>query len=302
MAVTTTKLSLNIDSDPRFGAENINSTGSRFEINLEQPIHIPSRAFNATIRVEEATVWNTVFNVSSGLLNDHIFISDGGVITDVTVPSGTYGVAALSEAISREYVLLGGTANLVILEEDFATQRVVIIVDGVLAAAPGAFVDWTVARVNTFRDLIGIDPTVAPGFGIIPRPGATLVLTKTLADNVAAFNNIEYFKIHSDIGDGIRSNKTYDQTISRVNITAPPGSQIVHAPFNPAESEAERWVGAPRNTMTFWLTDQANNLVDTGETWSARLVFQYQVFIHPNEQAQNQTRGNQRAEKRQRLQ
>lgn len=280
MAVATTKISLDVNSDPAFGAQNINATGSRFEIDLEQPIHIPSGSFNATVRVEEATVWNTVANISSALNNNHIFITDGGATLDVTIQDGSYSTASLSDAINREYVILGGTSNLIKLQEDFATQRVVIVVDGTLAAAPGAQVDWTAARINTFRDVVGVDPLVAPGFGLVPAV-VTLVLEEQLADNEAAFNNIEYFKIHSDIGEGIRSNVSYDQTIARVNITSAPGSQIVYAPQNPAESEAHRWIGSARKHMVFWLTDQANNLVDTGEIWSARLVFAYQQFVLP---------------------
>ena len=55
----------------------------------------------------------------------------------------------------------------------------------------------------------------------------TTVLFQQLGANEAAFNVIEFFQIHSDIGQGIRINNTYTQTIARVNITTPPGSQIV---------------------------------------------------------------------------
>jgi hypothetical protein len=120
--------------------------------------------------------------------------------------------------------------------------------------------------------------------GFLPQfvPAApTLVVVEQLADNQAAFNNIEYFKIHADIGEGIRTNHSFDQTIARVNITAAPGSQIVHSPQNPPESEMHRWIGSSRNSIIFWLTDQANNLVSTGEIWSVRLLFQYHQFVLP---------------------
>ncbi len=282
MAVTITEISLDVNSDPSDGAENVDALGAQFDINLEQPIFIPGGAFNATVRVEEATVWNTVNNVAAGLNNNHIFITDDGVTLDVTIPDGNYSTSSLSSAIDREYVTLGGTSTLVTLDEDFATQRVLINVLGTLAGPGGAFVDWTAARTNTFRDVVGVDPTVGPGFGLIPRTVPERVLdTITLADEVAKFNNIEYFKIHADIGQGIRTNDSYRQTIARVNITVPPGSQIVSEPQNPAKSEMQRWIGNPRKEIRFWLTNEKDELVETGEIWSARLVFAYSQFLLP---------------------
>lgn len=278
MAIVTTQISLDVNSDAKDGAQDIDLLGSAFTINLEQPVTIPSDAFNATVRVEEATVWNTVHNVALALNNNHIFISDNAVVLDITIPDGTYSTASLSSAIEREYVSAGGTSGLVSLDEDFPTNRVLVTVDGTLAAGVGAFVDWTAARVNTFRDVIGIDPAVAPGFGLIPRTGATLLTVVTLADNEAAFNNIEYFKIHSDIGQGIRTNNSFRQTVARVNIDVAPGTQIVSAPNNPARSEMARWIGQPKTQIRFWLTDQKDTLVETGEIWSARLVLEYQQF------------------------
>lgn len=279
MAVITRKISLDVNSDPNFGAENLTANNARFEINLEQPISFPSGAFNTTVRVEEATVWNTVNNLSVGLNNNHIFITDlpTGTI-DVTIPNGNYSTPSLSAAIDREYVALGGTAGLVSLDEDFATQKVILIIDGTLAGVGGAQVDFTPA--NTFRDLLGFTAILVPSAA---QGGPTIVLFEQLGANQAAFNIIEYFKIHSDIGQGIRSNNAWDQTIARINITSPPGSQVVSEPQNPAVSEANTWVGNPRTHMVFWLTDQANVEVDTGEIWSARVVFEYQQMVFPPE-------------------
>jgi hypothetical protein len=102
----------------------------------------------------------------------------------------------------------------------------------------------------------------------------------TLSDNVAALNQIDYFLIHSDlVSRGVRINNTYNQTIAQVLITATPGSQIVSTPFNPPHSQAPELIGAKRSRISFWLTDQSNNLVNTNnENWSARLVVRYSHF------------------------
>lgn len=272
MAVVTTKISLDVNSDPLFGAENLNATNSRFEINLEQPIFIPNDAINATVSVEEATVWNTVNNISVALNNNTFAITDGLTLLSPVIPNGSYSTSSLSQALNREYVALGGTSGLVSLEEDFPTQRVILVLDGTISDIPngGVSVDFTGA--NTPRDVLGFDSQIV---------GPVIVLLEQLGDNEAAFNNIEYFKIHWDGGQGIRSNNAFDQTMTRVNITVPAGSQIVSEPQNPATSEAESWIGNRRNHLVFWLTDQANVEVDTGEIWSARMVFQYEEIIFP---------------------
>lgn len=272
MAVVDKSIHFDVNSDPAFGASNVNATGSKFEINLEQPIFVDKGAFEVEVAVEEATVWNTVSNISAALNNNHIHIVDGGATIDVTIQDGTYSTTSLSAAIDREYVALGGTAGLVSLDEDFPTQKVILITNGSLAAAPGVQVDFTPA--NTFRDVIGFTAVFVP---VAP----TLIDVETLATNEAAFNNIEYFLIHWDGGQGFSTNATFQQSIARVNIDARPGSQIVSTPFNPAKSTAESWAGNRRNHLTFWLTNEDGvTLVDTGEVWSARLVISWKMIVN----------------------
>ena len=275
MAFLAQRLDLDVTSDPAGGAINVSANKARFEIQLEQPIHLPADAVHARVRVEEATVWNTVFNVSAGRNNNHIFITDAGATIDVTIPDGNYSTASLSSAINREYVALGGASGLVSLEEDFPTQKVIAVVDGTVATAPGGQIDWSVARTNTFRDLVGFNAQLVPA-------APTLALVNQLGDNEANFNTLEYFKLHWDGGQGIRTNNSFSQTLARVNIDRPPGSQIVYAPFHPASSEAGTWVGTPRNHLVFWLTDQNDEEVDTGEIFSMRLVFLWEQWVSPD--------------------
>lgn len=291
MPLLTRRVDLCVNSDVKDGAENLSANNAQFEITMEQPIRIPSRAVDLRVTVEQATVWNTVFNVSAALNNHHIFITDlpAGTI-DVTIPDGTYSTSSLSVAINREYVVSGGTNGLISLQEDFPTQRVLAVIDGTLAGVGGAQIDWSAPRVNTFRDLVGFDIQLVPAV-------ATTVLTNQLGDNEAAFNNIEYFKIHWDGGQGFRTNNAFRNTIAHIDIDVPPGSQIVYAPNNPARSEASRWAGSSRSHLTFWLTDQADIQVDTGETWSARLVLQWEEYVdEPNTELRGSFRKRQRVD------
>ncbi len=161
MAVFTKEHHFNVDSNPLFGAKNVRSGGAQFEIDYEQAIHLDKGGFEATIAVEEATVWNTVNNVSAALDNNHIFVTDlpSGTI-DVLIPDGNYSVSSLSQTINRVYENLGGTPGLVALEEDFSTQKVFLVIDGTLAGVGGAQVDFTVP--STIRGIIGFNATLEP--------------------------------------------------------------------------------------------------------------------------------------------
>lgn len=273
MSIVKSHINLDVNSDPLTGVV-VSANKARIDLTLEQPIQIPAGAFNVTVRVEEATVWNTVFNVSAGLNNNHIFITDNAVQTDVTIPDGTYSTQELSVAINREYAdaLVGAVVNMVTLQEDFPTQRVVLVLLGSLSTGQ-VEVDFT--PNNTFRDLIGFNSQVVTAV----NPNDIAVL----ADNVAKFNNIEYFLIHWSGGEGIRVNNTFDQVLTRVNIDSPPGTQIVSQPFNPARSDAQAWAGDTRTFLQFWLTDQTGADADTGEIWSARMVFEWEQMVQSQE-------------------
>ena len=128
-------------------------------------------------------------------------------------------------------------------------------------------VDFT--QADTPRNILGFDSAV---YG--PYAGAPL---NVLAPNVAQFNQVNYFLIHSDLTNkGIRFNNNYNQTISQVLIDVAPGSQIVSKPFNPAKINVPELAGAKRTNIRMWLTDDENRAVNTnGEYWTCRIVLHY---------------------------
>lgn len=183
----------------------------------------------------------------------------------ITIPQGLYDLSGLNQAIQRDLENLGARTDpepLITFTPDAATQKVEMRIN-----YDDVSVDFT--QVDTPRLILGFDSLV---YGTYPTAPIEI-----LAPNIAEFNQINYFLIHSDlVNKGIRFNNRYNQTISQVLIDVAPGSQIIHKPFNPAKSNAMELAGAKRNNMRFYITDDKQRTVNTnGEYWTARIVIDY---------------------------
>jgi hypothetical protein len=265
------EVSFIVSSDPEAGAINRNVDGNQFEVQLDEPLSLPKDAVNVNLSVQEATVWWVVPNIIEGV-NDKIYIfgdDDQAIpvpqLFTVTVPQGLYSGPELNTAILSGLEQLGARTNpspLINLGEDSATQRVIIRFN-----YTNVTVDFT--QSDTFRDIIGFDALVYGPFALAP--------VNELAPNVAAFNQINYFLLTSDlVQKGLRFNNTYSQIISQVLIDVAPGSQIVSRPFNPAKTGAQQLAGSRRTNIRFRLTDDRLRDVNTnGEFFSMRIVITY---------------------------
>ena len=269
--------SILVSSDPNQGAINRSADGSSFEIQLDEKLSVPKDAMNVTLAVEESTVWWTVPNILTGQ-NDlmYIFGDDQTLPVPVpqlyviAIPQGLYDLTALNNSIQSQLEIAGARVldaggnplSLISLSADNATQKVNIRFN-----YPNVTVDFT--QPLTTRIILGFDSLV---YG--PYVGAPL---NVLAPNVAAFNQVNYFLIASDlVQKGIRFNNRYNQVIGQVLINVAPGSQIVSRPFNPARISADDLAGAQRTNLRFNLTDDSFRAVNTaGESWTARIVIRY---------------------------
>ena len=261
------EISMIVSSDPVNGATNISPDGSYFEVKLQDGLSIPKDALNINISVEEATIWWSVPNVITGE-NDKMYITGpdtADVITNyiITLPQGLYDLSGINAAIARELEIAGAKIDpdpLITLSPDEATQRVQIRFNYATVS-----IDFT--PNDTFRVILGFNSQV-----YTPVPN-----NPVLAPNVAAFNRVNYFLIHSDLTNkGIRFNNNYNQTIGQVLIDVAPGSQIVSRPFNPAKINAQELAGTSRTNLRFWITDDEDRRVNTNnEYWSARVVVHY---------------------------
>lgn len=270
------EIDLLITSDTNQGARNKNSLGSEFTVFWgDGGIGIPNDAENINVSVVESNVWWTIPNIITGV-NDKIYVygdNDQAEPTSqlftITLPQGLYDLNGLNVAIQSGLEAVGAKTMsnnnllpLISLSPDSNTQKVRLRLN-----YANVYVDFT--QPNTFREIIGFNSQI---YG--PNPTAPVNI---LAPNVAAFNQINYLLIHSDIVDkGIRFNNTYNQTIAQVLINVAPGSQIVSTPFHPAKCNGEKLKGST-NSARFWLTDDSQRLVNTnGEDWNFRLVITYQ--------------------------
>jgi hypothetical protein len=271
--ITTGSIELIFSSDPQNGAINITDQGSAFEVALQEPLHIPHDATNVKLKVVSSTIWWTIPNVNAGVNDIFRFdIGGSGVVTAI-VPEGLYDMIALYRALQT--ILISPPVSLAPayvsanfqLIADAATQRVQIYL-----AMAGDSID--VGTANSVFQLAGW-PTGSP---IVAGPGVTT------APQVAQFNQVDYFLIHSDlVSRGIRFNNAWTQTIAQVLIDVPPGSQIDYAPFNPPASNANELIGANKWNVKFWLTDSRNRPVNTfGEFWTARIEISYIVPVFIN--------------------
>ena len=170
-------------SDPDSGAKNISSDGSTFQIILDRPLTIPQNAHNIYLEAKNATVWWTVPNIIKGL-NDKFYIEHLGTPYVTTIPEGLYGVTDLSNKISSLLFNLGLPIDLIELLPDTAENKVVIQFN--YAGTQIDFQDNT--ALNNFRELLGFDSKLVP----VP---ATIASEFVTADNIAAFNTINYFLI-----------------------------------------------------------------------------------------------------------
>jgi hypothetical protein len=170
-------------------------------------------------------------------------------------------ISGLNTAILRELANQQAKA-LINLSPDDSTQKVILKIN-----EANTSVDFT--QGDTPRLILGFNSEVVGPFAAVPK--------SVLAPNVASFNTISYFEIHSDlVKSGIRTNDTYSQTLTQVLIDVPPGSQIVSRPFNPPKVDVSELIGVRRSNFRMWLTDDSNRLVNTNsEFWSCRIVLRY---------------------------
>jgi hypothetical protein len=263
------EISMIVSSDPKAGAINRSTDGSYFEIQLQDGLQLPAEALNVNIAVEEATIWWVVPNIISGE-NDTMYITGPDTLDVVqnyvvVIPQGLYDLSGINQAILRDLENQGAKIDpdpLITLTPDEPTQKVEMRFDYTTVS-----VDFT--QPNTPRDILGFNPQV-----LGPYVGAPVNI---LADNIAQFNQVNYFLIHSDLTNkGIRFNNNYNQTIAQVLIDVSPGSQIVSHPFNPAKINAPELAGAKRTNLRIWLTDDQDRRVNTnGEYFTARIVIHY---------------------------
>lgn len=256
-------MSLIVSSDPVNGAKNIRDNGSAFEVQLNRPIQLPNDAKRASIEVSQANIWWTVPNISADLENDQFRFIENTNPHTIVIPKGLYSLSSFNALISRELANLTLASDLISFVGDGSTQKVV-------ATFSEAAVQMDFTGANTPRLILGWDARLVP---LIP----SVVGESESADNVAMFNTINSFLLHSTLtAEGIPVNNTGANIIASVPIDVQPGSQIVFQPQNPTRAGVGELVGKSQGNFQVWLTDQDNNKVDTNsEVFSATFIIRW---------------------------
>ena len=247
-------------------APNYDKTTSTFSVNLQSAIRVPAEAKLCKIRVVQSEIWNLVSNVDTSQGNK-IRVDIGGTgtnIVDLTIPDGQYSVEALNISIQNALIDQGELATVLTIEGDAPTQRVKF----------SSSVAGTIVSFPAFDYMFNI-----LGFSLGGSLTLTLVGVFYLAPNIARFNNINAFLLHSDIADaGIPVNGDYLGVIAKIPITAPSGSLIVYQPGYPISIDATGLIGQSVQNVQFWLTDESGTRrVNTREDYSVLLEIVYEM-------------------------
>jgi hypothetical protein len=254
--MTERRIDMFVSSDPANGSQELSSDGSRFKIVLAGAgIKIPKEAKWCDISVEESNIWYSMQNIKTGV-NDTMHSSAGTFV----IPAGNYDLATLEAVLRR----LNATDNeWITLIPDYATGKVIIQLK-----TAATTIDFSVARTNTFRDLLGFTPQTIT---------ATTVNYLAYGTLVAQFSLLTSLLIHSDLSnDGIPVNNVGTNVLGQVAINVKIGSLINSSPRNPARADCTNLIGQTRTSFKIWITDQSDRTVNTGgEYWSARLVIRY---------------------------
>jgi hypothetical protein len=272
MSNVQNEMNLLVSSDPSQGAILTSLDGSVFSISLgSDGIRIPPNAYNVTLEVPESTVWFTTPNIlSSGTSQNNLLRITGLSATNVVqtynivIQQGLYDLSGLNNAILRELENQGAKtvpSPLINFSADDNTQRVVLTLNYIESSVQ--FIAGSMYEILGWNLNDNLTTATAP--------------LNILAPNVAAFNQVNYFLIKTDlVNRGIRFNNNYSSIISQVLIDKAPGSQILFRPFNPIKLSVPELIGTNRTLIKFYLTDDRGRPVNTnGEYWTARISIKW---------------------------
>ncbi len=139
-------------------------------------------------------------------------------------------------------------------------------------------IDFRDATSSTnFRELLGFESE------LVPSAGLTTGVEFVVAENIAQFNNIEYFLIKCPTlcSRGLNFNSIYSGIIARVLIDdVAPNSQIAFDPRQTYKIPCNEISGGDFTQISFILADNNDNIIDTrGEKWSVLFQLHYQVHV-----------------------
>lgn len=258
------------DSNPNSGAVNRSALGSTFTIDFDTPLIIPKNASNINVKIINATVWFVTPNVTTD--NNIFVIFYNGVRYAIAIPTGLYNTTTLSNKIATQLHLINPNLprDLIELQEDTAESKVIIKFNYY-----NIIIDFTVP--NSINEILGFNAEVITGYTDALDGPLPFYL---IGDNVAQFNQTSYYliKCSSLLNRGLYINGKYRGVLAKIDVDVDVNSKIIYDPNQTALIPAEEIKGIDLSSLTFQLTDQNDELVDTrGEDFSITFEIQYDL-------------------------
>jgi len=250
-------------------ADLVQENGSSFVVNFEQPIALPKECHNPILKVVESDI----FNVNPNLSAPSTLVISGLSGSDVTVtlPVSIYDLTTLNGYISRELKANDYDENLYRLSADPGTGKVIHITNDVSSGGSATLVVGYGAATTALQTLVGQTVDIA---------ATQATYEYFVGQNVAQFNNTQYFLIKSDICNGIPENGEFKNLIGKHVISAGVGAQSVYEPITPLEVPCDNLRGSGKASFRFFLRDQNDNPVNLGaEPWSVNIIIEFDMPI-----------------------
>ena len=245
----------------------VSSDGSTLTLSLNNPIGIPSSAVNATVEVQQASIWHTSPNISELKKNNQFYYSINGVSQEpITIEEGLYSLSTLNTYLNRIFVNRGLDSALVSFSGNNTTQRSVVTLKSYVQ------VDFT--KSHNVGSILGFDARLAP-VTVSDTDGYS-----EEGDSVAKFNDTNSFAIKSDlISTGVPVNNTGLNLLAVIPITSKVGNQNHYTPNHPIKVDARELRGKSRGNFYIQVANEKGHALPQNEPWSILVVFRYSILI-----------------------
>ena len=265
-------------SNPANGAINRSPTGSKFSVQLTNPIYLPDNAYNAKLEVIQSSIWNNSPNISQVLNNNTMTVQDTSGPYTVIIPDGLYDIDILYDTLALLFDNLNPRPqfpfkDMFDIEGNDATNRIYIVFKYTANDADPEIL-WSSSTINSFLGFDASSPTKPA------QPSTASHNSSITADDPAKFNAYNSFVIKSDIvNTGIQINDNFNGTIAQIQITSNPGEiQNFRATEPNIFSLCNNLIGinSARYTINFELVSETGVPLDTrGEYYDFVLMLSW---------------------------
>lgn len=271
--MSTYEIPLFLSSDTGESSNIINKStdGSKFSVIFNSPLQIPENAKNIKTYVNNFKFWYSFKNVSSGKLNNKIYITatanatNDNQYTEITIEDGLYSDTALSGAISYALTRASLPSDAIVINGEESTGKIIITVK------TGYQVYFK--STTKLNELLGFNS----GQKV---PSLTIASSNYVerGPNVAQFSSFSNVLLHASYVSKSLYNGRSSDVLCAVSPSVGVGEQMSYEPKNLIKIPCPNLVGVSLNDVTISITDQNNKSLDTnGENFYCVLMIEYTI-------------------------